>query len=97
LGFFSFLQSGHELGFGFDGVGGIVVVHGQHRDAGGARSFGVWDCGPFFNVGSESLGLVEGCRGLSHDFVANMRVEAGNEQMESDVVITILDAKGNKI
>jgi hypothetical protein len=96
LRFFSFFKSGDEFGFGFDCVSIIVVLHRQHWEA-GAWSFGVWDCGPFFSVRSKNLGLVKGRRGLSHNFIANVSSEAGNEQMESDVVITILDAKVNEV
>jgi hypothetical protein len=75
----------------------IVVFHGHHLEAGGTRSFGGWDCGPFLSVRSEGFGLVEGRRGLSLNFIANVRSEAGNKKMESDVVITILDAKVDEI
>ncbi len=79
LSFFIFFQGGDEFGFVFDGFGvGIVVFHRQHRKAGGAQKFGVWDSGIFFSIRS----FVKCGRRLSHDFITDMRSEAGDKQVE---------------
>jgi hypothetical protein len=50
LGFFSFLKSSDEFGFGFGGVGGVGVFHGHHGETGGTRRFRLRDCGTFFSI-----------------------------------------------
>jgi hypothetical protein len=34
---------------------------------------------------------------LPHNFIANVWAESGNEEVESDVIVAVLDSKGNEV
>ena len=97
MGFFSFLKSSDEFGFGFHGLGGVSVVHGHHGEAGGTRRFGLWDRGSFFGIGSKGFGFSEWYGRLPHNFVADVGSESGDEEVKGDVVIGVLDTEVDEV
>ena len=93
---FDIFKSSEEVGFVILGGRRHVVLINRHDGQGRGPSFGrgVVD---LLRLNGQVEGVVEGFGGLAHNLLSNVWLEAGDEEVEGDVVQRILDAEVNEV
>ena len=93
---FDIFKSGEEVGFVILGGRRHVVLINRHDGQGRGPSFG-WGVVDLLRLNGQVEGVVEGFGGLAHNFLSNVWLEAGDEEVEGDVVQRILNAEVDEV